>query len=173
MSPIEEKLSEAFYQWELRGRGWSVWDSPVSPEPPFRPFHGHFLPDEQIVDDGRRPTFLSSFIEKLSRTLSTASPEPAKTSQPDEEPEPETLIRESLVEIQTSLPAKLDIPREAFEQFLLNLSLCREPIAFELVGVSKRVTAQFAAHPHDAPLLRRILPRSLVSGTGQHVGHYI
>ena len=44
-----------------------------------------------------------------------------------------------------------------FEQFLLNLSLCREPIAFELLGIHKKVTAQFAAAADDAPLLRRQL----------------
>jgi len=39
----------------------------------------------------------------------------------------------------------------------LNLSLCREPIAFELLGTHKKITAQFAAGESDAPLLRRQL----------------
>jgi hypothetical protein len=157
MSPIEEKLSEQFYKWELRGRGWKVWDTPVSPEPPFRPFHGHFLPEQEAIDDGRKPTFLSSLVESLSRKLATAPRDCSKLPRPDDEPEPEALVRDPLIEVKTLLPAKLDIPREAFEQFLLNLSLCREPMAFELVGVNKSVTAQFAAHPDDAPLLRRQL----------------
>ena len=62
-----------------------------------------------------------------------------------------------MIEFQASLPDKLDVPKEAFEQFLLNLSLCREPIAFELLGTHKKVTAQFAAASSDAPLLRRQL----------------
>jgi hypothetical protein len=61
------------------------------------------------------------------------------------------------VEFQASLPDKLDISKEAFEQFLLNLSLCREPIAFELIGSHKKVAAQFVAGQSDAPLLRRQL----------------
>lgn len=157
MSPIDEKLSHQFYHWELHGRGWRVWDAPVSPEPPFRPFAGHFLPAEEVIDDGRKPTFLSSLVERLSRTLATAPQEAARLPQPEDEPEPELLVRDCLIEIGTLLPAKLDISREAFGQFLLNLSLCREPLSFELVGVHKRVTAQFAAHPHDAPLVRRQL----------------
>ena len=82
---------------------------------------------------------------------------PPVIPEPEEEPEPTPLIRESLVELQASLPDKLDISKEAFEQFLLNLSLCREPIAFELMGSHKKVTAQFVAGESDAPLLRRQL----------------
>jgi hypothetical protein len=92
---------------------------------------------------------------------------PVELPEPEEEPEPQSLVREKLVEFQASLPDKLDISKEAFEQFLLNLSLCREPIAFELLGVHKKVTAHFAAAADDAPLLRRqlsgIFPRSRLS----------
>src|ERR1035438_2976203 len=132
MSRLDEQLTEQFRQWELRGRGWKVFDEPVSPEPPFRPFHGHYLPDAAPVDDGRKPTFLSSLVEKLSGKLSTAPPPALVEPEPDEEPKPQPLVREKLVEFQASLPDKLDVSKEAFEHFLLNLSLCREPIAFEL-----------------------------------------
>src|SRR5580693_7589278 len=104
MSPIEEKLSDQFYQWEHRGRGWQVFPEPVHPEPPFIPFHGHFLPPTPAIDNGRRPTFLSSLVQKLSRKLSTAPPE-SPSPEPEEEPEPEPLYREPLVEFQTFLPA--------------------------------------------------------------------
>jgi hypothetical protein len=43
------------HRWELRGRGWQVYDEPVSPEPPFVPFHGHYLPETPPIDDGRKP----------------------------------------------------------------------------------------------------------------------
>jgi hypothetical protein len=156
MSRIHEQLSEQFHRWELRGRGWRVFDEPVHPEPPFVPFHGHYLPETPTVDDGRRPTFLSSVVQKLSHKIA-APPPVALEPEPEEEPEPTLLVRDSLVEFQASMPDKLDIPKEAFEQFLLNLSLCREPIVFELLGTHKKVTAQFAAASSDAPLLRRQL----------------
>ena len=54
MPSVHEQLSEQFRLWELRGRGWTVFPEPVSPEPPFRPFHGHYLPDTPVVDDGGR-----------------------------------------------------------------------------------------------------------------------
>jgi len=157
MSRLDEQLTEQFHQWERRGRGWQVFDEPVSPEPPFRPFEGHYQPTTPAIDDGLRPTFLSSLVKKLSGKLSTESPPVPVEPEPEEEPEPQSLVREKLIELQASLPDKLDIPKEAFEQFLLNLSLCREPIAFELVGSHKRVSAQFVAGEGDAPLLRRQL----------------
>ena len=157
MSRLDEQLSEQFHRWEQRGRGWQVFDEPVSPEPPFRPFEGHYLPATPPIDDGVKPTYLSSLAQRLSQKLSTEPAAAPAIPEPEEEPEPTPLIRESLVELQASLPDKLDISKEAFEQFLLNLSLCREPIAFELIGSHKKVAAQFVAGKGDAPLLRRQL----------------
>jgi hypothetical protein len=154
MPTAHEQFSEQFRRWELRGRGWQVFDEPVHPEPPFVPFRGHYFPEAPVVDDGRRPTMLSS----LYRKLTSPRPEPPPViPKPEEEPEPISLIRDPSIEFLASLPEKLDISKEAFEQFLLNLSLCREPIAFELIGSHKKVTAQFVAGENDAPLLRRQL----------------
>src|ERR1039457_1000426 len=156
MPTAHEQFSEQFRRWELRGRGWQVFGEPVFPEPPFVPFRRSYLPEPPAIDDGHRPTILSSFVQKLSRKMAPPPPPPVEP-EPEEESEPTPLIRESLVELQASLPDKLDISKEAFEQFLLNLSLCREPIAFELIGSHKKVVAQFVAGESDAPLLRRQL----------------
>lgn len=98
--------------------------------------------------------FLSSLVERLS---GNASDKPKEISEPEEEPEPHIFVRDSLIELQTSLPAKLDIAQDAFEQFLRNLSFCREPIAFEMLGIPGRVGVQFAASAGDAPIVRRQL----------------
>ena len=157
MASLHETLSDQFYDWELRGRGWTVWTQPVSPEPPFRPFHRHFRPDAPaITDDGHRPTFLSSLVARLTKNVPDSTPSIEKP-EPEEEPEPLELFREPLVELQTSLPAKLDISNEAFSQFLRNLSHCRGPISFELVGTPGNVCAQFAAQHEDAAHVRRQL----------------
>ncbi|MGA8146588.1 MAG: hypothetical protein WB870_03310, partial [Gallionellaceae bacterium] len=139
----------------MRGRGWKVYGEPVYPEPPFVPFQRRYLPETPVEDDGRRPTIFSSIVQKLARKI--ALPTQTPVVGPEEEPEPIGLTRDSLVEFQASLPDKLDISMEAFEQFFLNLSMCREPIAFELMGSHKKVAAQFAAASNDAPLLRRQL----------------
>ena len=157
MSGIHEQLSEQFRRWELRGRGWQVFDEPVHPEPPFVPFHGHFLPDVPLMDDGRRSTFLSSFVQKLGRKLNHQSQPVEPETEREEEPEPQLLVRNDLIELQTSLPADLDIGKEAFEQFIHNLALCREPVAFELLGTAKHVNVQFVAGQNDALHVRRQL----------------
>src|SRR5438477_5629113 len=102
MPSVHEQLTEQFRQWEIRGRGWQVFEEPVYPEPPFRPFLGHHLSEEPAVDDGRRPTLLSSFVRKLSQRISTVWPIPPAIAEPEEEPEPVPLSREPLKELQTS-----------------------------------------------------------------------
>src|SRR5438034_1345505 len=70
----EERLTEQFYQWEKRGRGWKVFPHPVPLEPPFRPFSGHFLiPAERQIDDGRKHTWASGLIERLLERVRTPS----------------------------------------------------------------------------------------------------
>jgi hypothetical protein len=153
MSSIEEQVSEQFYAWEQRGRGWQIWSVPVSPEPPFRPFYGHYVNRQSLPDDGRRPTLLSSLISKLSNRLANYK-EPEQTIENEEEPQPELLERSNLVELFASLPATATISREVFEQFLSSLTNCNEPIAFELIGTHDSITAQFVASESDVDLIR-------------------
>ena len=159
MPSAHDYYSEKFQKWEVRGRGWQVFPEPIYPEPPFQPFGYRSMAETPAVDDGSRPTFLNSLVKKLSRKLRTDLPpeSPATIPEPEQEPEPTPLIRESQVEFRASLPDKLDISDEAFGQFLSSLSLCREPIAFELLGTHKKVAAQFAVALSDAPLVRRQL----------------
>jgi hypothetical protein len=154
MASVHERLTEQFREWELRGRGWKVFGEPVHPEPPFRPFLGHYLEDVPVLDDGRKPTILNAFIQTLSGRL-RGPPTPPIPSEIEEEPEPKPLHRDSLVELQASLPSDLSISKEVFEQFFLNLSLCGEPIAFELIGAGPKIIPQFVVCTSDVPLVRR------------------
>src|SRR5438552_2253782 len=112
MPSVHEILSEHFYAWEQRGRGWQVFDHPVSPEPPFVPFH--FIPPQPPVDDGRKPTILSSLVQRLSRSIADA---PQSESSPvlteDSYPQPEVLNRRACEEIQLSLPRDFAPPQHA------------------------------------------------------------
>src|SRR5436309_6719786 len=60
-----ERLTEQFYSWEKRGRGWRVWPYAVELEPPFRPFFYHYVPRRPAFDDGRKPTFFSALADKI------------------------------------------------------------------------------------------------------------
>lgn len=154
MGPIDKIVSRQFSKWEQRGRGWKVWPDPVALEPPFQPFRGFVLPSNPEIDDGRKPSFFASIFDGIHRQL---NPQPPIIEEFEEEPEPEPLYREPLVELPILLPAKLDISQDSFERLLGSLALCNEPIAFELIGSSKAISIQLAAHPEDMPLVRRQL----------------
>ena len=155
MGKLDDILTEQFSRWEQRGRGWQVFPQPVAPEPAFLPFTGYRLPAASPgEDDGRKPTRIASFLERLQQRVNPQPP-PVPPEPEPEEPEPTRLEREPLVELQTVLPAGLDISSAEFAAFLGQLTVCREPIAFELVGTAERIVAQFAAHLHDAPVVRR------------------
>lgn len=66
---LSEKLTEHFYQWEMRGRGWQLWPYPVDIEPPFVPF-SHILPAEKPTDDGRRPSDAPKHVAYFSVVFS-------------------------------------------------------------------------------------------------------
>lgn len=157
MSSVHEQLSEQFSRWEKRGRGWHVFDEPVSPEPPFSPFALREPQRGRVIDDGRRHTVLSSFVQRLSSKLNTEPPAPPVIQNSDDEPEARVLVRDSLTELQITLPTDLEIHKNAFEQFLSNLFSCRDPIAFELLGIATGVRTQFVAHPDDAAHVLRQL----------------
>jgi hypothetical protein len=167
MSSVHEQLTEHFRQWEIRGRGWHVFQEPVYPEPPFRPFLDRDPTEHPAIDDGRKPTFLSSFVRKIAQKIGTEEPNPEVIDKPIE-PEPIPLIREPLVELQTSLPAKLDISPDLFAQFLRNLALCQEPLAFELLGLPKRIMIQVAADRYDAPHVYHQLQAHFSEAVFQH-----
>ena len=152
MATAHEHFSAQFAAWEMRGRGWQIFDQPIYPEPPFVPFSFRAMAETPAVDDGRETTFLSRFARKLARKPTEEIPD-----EPEAEPEPTPLIRDSLVELQLALPADLDMARDAFEHFLNSLDLCREPVAFELLGSYRRVIVQFAAAADDVSLVRKQL----------------
>jgi hypothetical protein len=158
MPSIHDQLSEQFHKWEKRGRGWQVFDEPVAIEPPFVPFEfRNPFSDTPPTDTGARPNFLGSLVRGMGKKLAPEPPSQPEPEQEDEEAEPTPLIREPLTELQVLLPLELHIAKDSLEQFFSSLSLCKEPIAFEIFGAPKRVIIQFAAAPYDVPLLRRQL----------------
>jgi hypothetical protein len=144
---LAERLSEQFYAWELRGRGWQEFPYPVALEPPFRPFHGYFLPPAH--DDGHRPGFLSSFFAPIQ----------GERDLPEiEEPEPAAFETDELpCECIVSLPPEKVVGAESAERFLLSLSGAEFPHAFELVGLPGSLRVQLVSRPPDAGQCRNQL----------------
>ncbi len=151
---LEDKLISQFYDWELRGRGWAVYPEPVATEPPFRPFHGHYIAPEEGADDGRVPTILSSLYAWLAGGRQRVPPPPEAT----EEPEPAYLDNsDEHTEIQATLPQDLDVAKETVEQFLASLTYAGEALGFELLGTEKTITPIFTVPSLHAPRLLRQL----------------
>jgi Type IV secretion-system coupling protein DNA-binding domain len=155
---LPERLTEQFYAWELRGRGWQEFAYPVALEPPYVPFPGYFLPP--IRDDGHRPSF-------LSRLIAPARP-PEEVPQ-IEEPEVESFATdEPLIECVVSLPRDESVKGESAERFLLALSGAELPLAFEVVGLLDELRVQLVSRAPDAGLLanqlRAFFPEVSIAG---------
>jgi excisionase family DNA binding protein len=164
--PAWEALTRQFREWEIRGRGWRVFDSPVALEPPFRPFFGHFIVGAPgpAVDDARRATRLSTFIDGIFKP----PPTPA-TAAPDES-EPETVYltdRAELTEARAVLPPETKITKDAAGQFLMSLGQVSHPVSFEIIGTSDTITVQLVAAQGDRRQVREQLqayfPEALLS----------
>jgi len=156
---IADALTEQFYRWELRGRGWEVWPGPVQLEPPFRPFDGHYLPPNLIEDDGRIESPGSRFAGRLSRFLGLEKPAPPVLP-PEEPDEPEIELAKSpvgLVELQIALPPDYQPEGNVFEQFIFSIGYARGPVAFEVIGCSKELVVQVTTWAEDSEPVRQQL----------------
>jgi len=173
---LSEQLTRDFYRWERRGRGWQFWYDVVELEPVFEPFFYHQVPFQPAVDDGRRPTFFSSLLERLHGFLTGSS----KTDQIfapstlDMVDEPEPVIFDDTSDLhQTtiSLSPKQKVPLEYAEQFLLNLSSCSLPLSFEIIGTAESSSIQLVCREPDLVQVRQQLnayfPDAVVYKGGQ------
>lgn len=155
-----ERITESFYAWEIRGRGWQLADYPVSLEPPHRPFFlmpgvAGTLPER--IDDGRRPTLLTQFIEETRKLF---FPAPHDVGEPfAEQPPFPALPRSSLVTFAVRLPPDFAAKLAAAEPLLLALSSTLHPVSWEWIGAEGTVSLQIACDEDDAD---RVL--SAVSG---------
>ena len=157
-----ELLTTQFYAWELRGRGWQIWDAPVDIEPPFRPFYFD-LPANYVTipDDAHKPTALSRFADRIigifTPAEATESVE-ALIETPLPEPIPFLSLSGSpIVEFQVSVPPTLKVSADAAEQFLLSLAYTSSPVAFEIVGTEDTIEIQLACRENDHELVSQQL----------------
>jgi hypothetical protein len=152
-SPVEI-ITLSFYAWELRGRGWDVAPYPVSLEPPFRPFR--ILPDllseRPVVDDGKRPTLMSSLVESVRDTFRPSKalalvPRPAE---PFEEPLPYPAHDEvPLLALHLELPEGHETKPKVMLSLLSALGTSLHPVALEIVGAEGTVRMQIVCTETD------------------------
>jgi hypothetical protein len=171
MSTAYESLTENFYLWENRGRGWKVWDAPVELEPGFAPFvHSYCGAQSPIVDDGRKLTRVGSWLQKLKGNISENAYVPSFVNHASviEAPHPEYFFDDSpIVEIQISLSPDQEITKQVAEQFILSLTGLRLPASFEIIGTEDAIVVQIVCRHPDSPRvsqqLRAYFPDSVIA----------
>jgi hypothetical protein len=157
---LDELITEQFYRWEKRGRGWSLHPYPVAIEPPFRPFYWHYVAARPAADDARRQTFFGGLFERIrgDSPRSTVN-EPANTDEEIEEPLAEPFAYPApLVELAVSLPPDCKVSRERAMQTVTRLANCRDPVSFELIGLPDFVSLQFVFTAPDLAEARAQIP---------------
>ena len=159
-----EALTRQFYEWEVRGRGWQVFERPVILEPPFRLFAGHYLASSPaMVDDGRRETIFSSLFK---RRRSSAEQDAASEDPESAEPEPEyAVVPERITELAVALPPEIKVSRDAAGQFLMSIGHLSSPAAFEIIGTREEVVVQFACARCDLRQIREQLQAYFPEGS--------
>ena len=144
---VSEQLTIQFYEWEARGRGWITAPYPVDLEPPFEPFFSHKV-HTQVVDDGKRPTILSS-IADLFRTKQERVPEEIPYVA-DIIPFPQD-DKNNLCALRLLLPADFQTKPAETERFLLALMQTQSLLSFEITGTHTVISIQFVCRAGDAP----------------------
>lgn len=140
---LAERLTQEFYAWELRGRGWQEFPGAVWLEPPFQPFPGYFLP-EPARDDGHRPSLLERLL----------APRAAPKAPEIEEPEPVPFESSGpAAEFVLSLPGSKAVPMEVAERLILALSGAEAPLSFEILGLPESMSVRMASQASDRGIL--------------------
>lgn len=140
MTPAEFYATQ-FYSWECRGRGWFVSDYPVQLEPPFIPYFRHGFPKEQI-DDGKRHTLVSKFIEKLNGKRKPFIEDQNLLDYESVEPfeyKAEIYLRA----LQVKLSKDRKITPEKMKALIIMLSHINSPVSFEIIGTQSEIIIQF------------------------------
>ncbi|MBK8464957.1 MAG: type IV secretion system DNA-binding domain-containing protein [Chloracidobacterium sp.] len=148
----------AFSEWELPGRGWSIFGETIDPEPRMRaPFR---TPEPtRPIDDARIPSSVGRLFE--NRWV----PEPLPIA--DRQTGPDALRPRLCAPVATKtfrlvVPSEIKIPFEQTEQILSNLANTATFISFEILGTSDAITFQItcpaSASDAVASLLKNHLP---------------
>ena len=151
-------LTEQFYRWEKRGRGWDVWDYAVELEPPFEPFVFHYVERRRVIDAARSPGLLTSLMGRF-KSRPPLSIVPAETVIPtfgmvSPSPSPQA---GAFVEMTTVLAPDEKVGKDQAEQLVLALRYAAHPLSFEVIGLADAVRIQFVGSEDDRQQLHQQL----------------
>ncbi len=147
-----EYFTYLFYTWESRGRGWLCFDQPVYLEPPFIPYV-RYLPRSGFVDESKRPTLISSFIDSIKGKKRPVHEEEEVLDYETIEP----FVYEAPVDLSAliiKLPKQRRINPESMKALLVMLSSLESNISFELFGNRSEIVIQFVCDIKEVGIVR-------------------
>ncbi len=138
-------LTNQFYEWERRGRGWHIAPFPCDLEPEFVPFFGHFIEPGEIIDDGKQPSFWtnlpSGFKEPEKQAAINSSQDIAH---------PYSGLSGGLTVFTVTLPRHFIQNKDRIGQFLVMLSYRKSPVSFEIIGTDDEIILEWVTQDIDA-----------------------
>jgi hypothetical protein len=146
---LSEYLTAQFYAWEVRGRGWELFDQPVELESDFIPFFGHFSPMTPAkIDDGKRPRFFPKLQETLGlfkKPVGASYDEEVFDELEELYPIKAYIYNDpgAVTELEINFDKDTRIVPENIEQLLLMLSMGNGIASFEIFGTKERIAIQF------------------------------
>jgi len=121
-----EEATIHFYDWEVLGRGYLLFDYPVDIEPSYREFYHSYASNEVYIDDGKVPNLLERlFGDKRSVVIE---------DEEEDRPPRKFDYNPFLKQLNISFGRIPDFVESVFLEFLNMLSISEERISFEIVG---------------------------------------
>jgi len=150
MEIAAKRLTEQFYAWEKRGRGTLLTEQPCELEPHFHPFFHHYVPTPYI-DDGRKPTILSSIADIFRGKKKHTVPTPEY-----HEPEiiPYLFTDTTLHAYTIVLPKGYKTPAEQTTQLLIMLAHCSMPLSYEIYATATNISIHLVCRIEDCAFIR-------------------
>lgn len=141
----EEQALQDFYYWELRYRGWALFDYPVDSEVPFVPFPSRSTYFESYVDDGKSLSLIQKMKGIIRGKEEVIEEEPRVIYEHPKRTEPN---RNQVVSI-LSLGREYRFDRAVWCEVLETLSLCRHTLSFEIISTADDIQVQIVCHQYD------------------------
>lgn len=155
-------LTEAFYRFELRGRGWYGSDQFVMLEPAYEPFSPPPYipaPSGPPRDDGKRLTLFGRLVDQLNGVSSP--PQLPDSARQKKEilavPVVDAPEREDWAVFDLRVPPEYISRPETSARLLQTLRGAEGPLSFEMVGIGGEVHIQLVAGESDVPHLMESL----------------
>lgn len=159
-----EARTRAWYEWELRGRGWQLSPYEVALEPPLVPLQLPRRTTTRPLDDARHTTWLSRLVEGFGKQ----APEETVEEPEEDEPQPIPAVPSSdLAEYRLLLSPETLVQPLLVSRWLSTLTPCG-PLSFEIIGSGGEVSVALAGERSDLTLaldsLQSFLPESQIEG---------